>query len=258
MHMNSATCEADTNTVAKPKPPGLSPSPRHFQLSLKSLLLCLTYFAVASALALHWGLGVFVLTTGIFLTWSSYRGYLWWLQTTTARPKVFGVAWLLFAVSLALPALTVRGCGSGPPNTYYGWQVAEITALNLMSPIAQVDEWLSQGNTRTWSQLHDAALLVPYSLIINLPNFMILVSPWLLYRQQRGKGDVMSALLCCAAMSSWSWSARAGPDADDLRVGYYVWSAAITTLSFSRAPGWRTLLAMGVLGVGILVLHWLG
>src|SRR5687767_13978043 len=89
--------------------------PQRRQVTLRGLFLSTTYFAISSALATKFGLGIFVLMNGIFLTWASFRGYLWWMQTDRARPWTYRTAWILFAISFGLPALTVQGCNNSPP-----------------------------------------------------------------------------------------------------------------------------------------------
>src|SRR6187397_1925233 len=99
----AATAVSDPSAQA-----GAVSSANRKQVSLRGMFLGTTYFAVSSALAAKFGLGIFVLMNGVFLTWLSYRGYLWCMQTNRARPKTFGLAWLLFAVSFGLPAFTVK------------------------------------------------------------------------------------------------------------------------------------------------------
>lgn len=243
-----ATLEASSSTDASPGQSAAAPlGPRRRQISLRGLFLCTAYFAVSSALATKFGLGIFVLMNGIFLTWLSFRGYLWWMQSKRARPKTYGVAWLLFAVSFGLPTLTVKGCGSTPPEARYGWEAALMTVETI--PFSETERLISDPTQRTPKQSWD--LLLGYLLFVlwNMPNLLMLASPYVLYRQQIEKGDVLSALFGCAAVSSWTWGITGG---EDLRVGYYVWSTGITAIALAKPPGWRSLLAMG----GLLML-WL-
>jgi hypothetical protein len=220
-------------------------------MSLRGLFLCTTYFAIASALAARWGLGLFVFAIGAGLTWLSFRGYLWWMQTRTARPRVFGGGWLLVAVSLALPALTTRGCNN-QTTTLHGWQLAQMGAMFAGGGAMELVKQAVQPESWTWENAGEAAGAAVFALMLNLPNAMILVSPWLLYRQQRGKGAVGSALLNCATVSTWIWGTSPG-EGDELRIGYYIWSAGITLVSLAWRPGWRTLAAMALVGSGLLL-----
>jgi hypothetical protein len=220
-------------------------------MSLRGLFLCTTYFAIASALAARWGLGVFVFAIGAGLTWLSFRGYLGWMQTRAARPRVFGGGWLLVAVSMALPALTTRGCNN-QSTTHDGWQLAYAGAMFAGGSAMEFAEHVVQPESWTWENAGEAAGAAVFVLMLNLPNVMVLVSPWLLYRQQRGKGSFGSAVLGCATVSTWIWGTWPGEN-DELRIGYYVWSAGITLVSLAGRPGWRTLAAMALAGSSLML-----
>lgn len=220
------------------------PDPRR-RVTLRGLFLSTTYFAVSSALATRFGLGIFVLMNGVFLTWLSFRGYLGWMQTIRARPWTYRTAWLLFVISFGLPALTVRGCNGGAPQTHYGWQTAVMAIAASEGVLEEVGVYARDPSQRTWQKVREL-LWGTFSIALwNLPNLMMLASPYLLYLQQRGRGQLLSVLFHCAALSSWSWGIVGS---DDLRIGYYVWSSSITAVSLSRPPGWRSLAAMGFLG----------
>jgi hypothetical protein len=241
---------AVARTAPSEPPQGADSRPRK-QVTLRGLFLATTYFAVSSGLAMKFGLGIFMLMNGVFLTWLSHRGYLWWMQTTSARPKTYGVAWLLFAVSFGLPAVTVRGCGTAPPEIWYGWQAAIATA-NV--PAAILDDSVplirdpSQRTAKHFWELFASCIL---AVLWNLPNLLMLVSPLLLYRQQHGKGHVLSLLFSCAAFSSWTWGINGG---SDLRIGYYVWSAGVTVIALANRPGRRSMVVLGiVLAIWIVV-----
>jgi hypothetical protein len=218
--------------------------PKRRQLSLRGLFLSTAYFAVSSALAAKFGLGIFVLMNGVFLTWLSFRGYLWWMQTNRARPKAYGLAWLLFGVSFGLPAFTEQGCGSVPPRTRYGWEAALMAAGSTKNAVEEAAVLHRDPSQRTAQHIRELSIWFILSLLWNLPNFLMLASPVLLYRQQRGKGGVLSALFGCAAVSSWTWGATMGPE---LLIGYYAWSIGITVIALARPPGWRSLTTMAVL-----------
>jgi hypothetical protein len=184
--------------------------------------------------------------------WLSFRGYLWWMQTNAARPKTYRIAWLIFAVSFGLPAMTLKGCdGKGTPSTMYGWQAGLMTCSFGLEALSDTATFLRNPAERS---VRDAVQLLKELLATiawNLPNLMMLASPFLLYWQQHGKGRVLSLLFSCAAFSSWTWGIVAGPD---LRIGYFVWSAGITAVALARRPGWRTLAVLVGLGLGWLVL----
>ncbi len=231
-----------------------SASVQRRQLTLRGLFLCMTYFAISSALAKAIGLGVFVLMNGALLTWLSFRGYLWWMQTNRARPKVYGVGWMIFAASFALPAFVFRGCG-GTPEVHYGWQAALETASGVEGVYKLAEKFVV--NPEQWTMTGVKNVFVWFFMVLfwNLPNFLMLVSPFVLYRQQRGKGGYLSAIICCAAVSTWTWGLTDG--SQDLLIGYYVWSGGVTIISLARRPNRRTLLIMGLLGILLVGINWL-
>jgi hypothetical protein len=214
-------------------------------VSLRGLFLGTTYFAVSSALALKLGLGVFVLMNGVFLMWLSFRGYLAWMQTRRARPRVYGFAWVLFAVSFGLPAVTMEGCGTAPPTTHAGWEAAWMTVQLSVNAAERTATLWHDPTQRTANHFKEVALSWLFAGIWNLPNLIMLASPYLLYLQQRDKGRLLSLVFGCAALSSWTWGAGDGPD---LEIGYYVWSAGITTIALARRPGWPSLATLAALG----------
>jgi hypothetical protein len=218
--------------------------PKRRQLSLRGLFLSTAYFAVSSALAAKFGLGIFVLMNGVFLAWLSFRGYLWWMQTTRARPKAYGLAWLLFFVSFGLPAFTEQGCGAGTPRTRYGWEAALMPVGMAKEAVGDTATLIRNPNQRTTKAILENLQWLFLTALWNLPNLLMLASPYLLYRQQRGQGRVLSALFGCAAVSSWTWGATSG---SDLLIGYYAWSIGITVIALARPFGWRSLATMGIL-----------
>jgi hypothetical protein len=222
------------------------------QLSLRGLFLATTYFAVAALLVSFW-IGLFVALMGICLTWLSFRGYLWWLQTKAARPRVFGGAWLLFAASLALPVVTIHGC-SNQAKAPLGWEVAYGQAVSIKEPAPEAAAWMSESSSRSALELAKVAGEAVMVLIYNLPNLMVLASPWLLIRQQRGRGAWGTACLGCAAVSTWYWSVLLWPV---LRIGYYVWAAAVMLLFLARRPSWPALAAMTLTGAAMAAIVWL-
>ena len=221
------------------------------QLSLRGLFLCTTYFGISSALAARFGLGIFVLMNGIFLTWLSFRGYLWWMQTSKARPWTYRTAWLLFAVSFGLPAFVSKGCGNATPETTYGWQAALLTVHFSAEVIQESAAELKEPSKIDATKVKNLVMGLFGVVVWNLPNLAMLASPFVLYRQQRGKGAVLSFFFGCAAMCSWMWGID--DSGADLRIGYYVWSIGITTISLARPPGRLALTWLGILGAAVLV-----
>jgi hypothetical protein len=227
-------------------------APARSQLSLQALFLCVTYFSVASLCALQWGVGVFVAATGVFLTWLGYRGYLWWLQTKQNRSRAFIVAWMLFGVSLALPAATVPGCGSSPPTTNRGWELVANGVMYGMAVADDARECVVDPPSRSLERIRDTQLGLINVVLVNLPNVMMLLSPWLLYRQQRVDRGHWSPIWGCAAVSTWTWAITQGWD---MLLGYYLWMSAVLLIFLSRPVRWQTLFAMGIVGLICLCLH---
>jgi hypothetical protein len=248
-----AECTPTNEPIPASRLPSIQ-SPRR-QLSLKGLFLCVTYFAVSSALALRFGLGIFVTMNGVFLTWLSYRGYLWWIQTNKARPKLFGLAWLAFGASMFLPVIVI-GCrppNAPPPEPEYGWEIAWGATHMFIESAESTRALIVEPGKQNIEQLTNTALEWFWAAIANLPNSLLLLSPWALYRMQRDKGNWFVTAFGCAAVSSWMWSMN---DGDELLIGYYVWSAAVSLPFFGKPPGWRTLLLMGLLGAFVVSVQW--
>jgi hypothetical protein len=162
------------------------------------------------------------------------------MQTKRTRPRVFGGAWLLFAVSLALPAM--KGCGS---QTSYGWEAAfQSAAMGVETCTRLINGRIAGG----WFDI--SMEWIAFVVILNLPNLMMLVSPWALHRQQQDRGKVLSLFFGCAAACTWYWGLGEG-----LLIGYYVWSAGITLISLAARPTRSTLGAMLLLSAAALCLQ---
>jgi hypothetical protein len=163
---------------------------------------------------------------------------------------------------MALPAVTTRGCNN-VHSTHYGWELAMISFISVTEPAEKVAHWGSSPDTRTWSVVLTFFQEVAGALILCLPNVMILLSPWMLYRLLHGKGGFLAACLGCSAVITWYWSAAMSADsaerepgsADGLRIGYYLWTAGITVAFLAVRPGWRTLTAMSLVAFGLLLWH---
>lgn len=220
-HARAAESAGDRAGGSKPQ--------RQFQISLRALFLLVTYFNIGTWLAVLWNPGVIVPMVGLFLTWLSYRGYLWRLRTASARPKSFASAWILFLSSMALPALLVPGC-NGPPTVQYGWEVSWSGVLML-----------AKGVEQTWTgTMPQAVGDLMYAFFVNLPNVLMLLSPVLYFRQQRSKGSELVTWWGCGAAATWFWAVVG---AGQFRIGYYVWSLAISLEFFRRHVTRRALIA---------------
>jgi hypothetical protein len=241
------TAGSAQNLDAAPQP---ATAPRT-QISLQSLFLCVTYFSVASFGAVLWGTGFYVIAAGIFLTWLSYRGYLWWLHSQRNRTRAFVLSWILFGASLALPAATTPGCNKSP-TTNRGWEMAFGGVQYVIFLGEAAREFSLDPHAVSPKDIFQAVLSVVYVFLINLPNLMMLVSPWLFYRQQRANQSHWSELWGSAAVSTWTWSVLQDYH---MLAGYYLWMAAILLLLLCRPMRVRTMVVMGIVGAFYLVAY---
>ena len=163
------------------------------------------------------------------------------MQSNSAPPSFLFSAWILLVVSLALPAITVTGCGNNPPQTLPGWQVATSCAMSAVDTAREAGDLVSQGRQATFEDYRSLMADILAAICFNLPNCLMLFSPFLLWRQQRDRGVWGHYLMGLAAIISWSWGLWAS---ESLRIGYYVWSSGITLLSLTRWPSKRMLASL--------------
>ena len=198
-------------------------SPVRWQFNLRDAFLATTATAGAAALAGYRGMGSLVLSLGLAAAWLNVRGRLTPLQTHRARPKLFYAAWLLLGVSLFLPAM--KGCDN---SALRGWQTAQAAVLLEADAVAELSEnpgaVLQQGSHELREGLRFWTILT----LINAANLLLLSSPLLLWRIQRGKGEWLGAAFAMAAVGPWAVPLR-----DPVLIGCYVWCAAFLVVLLS-------------------------
>jgi len=179
------------------------------------------------------------LSIGLSLAGLNAHGAFIRLQRSRPRSRIAYLAWMMLAVSLVLP--TAKGCNQ---QTIRGWEVAQAVAaveVQGVKSLATGEEALDVQNV----------ISLAFFTLINLANLLVLASPWLLYRLNRGKGRILANALAFATASVWllPWD-----DFPDTLVGYYVWAGGITLLFLTTRPKWWVVVTMGVLAILFLVL----
>ncbi len=232
----SQLCES-LPTVESDRTASLSP----WQFSLRDIFWLTTAAAGVAAVAAVKGAGSLVISIGLVVAWLNARGRLAPVQTRKARPKVFYVAWGLLAASLFLPAM--KGCNNKP---IYGWQTAYACAATQADGVAQL---VLQGPPEERPSLSDVGSFVWFTLI-NLANGLALLSPFWLWRLQRGRGEWFGAVLAVAVIGVWAVPLR---DPTNLLVGCYVWCAGFAVLLAAHRLRFGVLAAMCALAVVFLL-----
>jgi hypothetical protein len=231
-----STQEKDTRQE-EPTDPREPVAGDRFQFRLSHLFMATFLVAVIVFLAQSTGVGSLPLSIGLALVCLNAQGFFGFWQHKRSRPRLFYVVWLLIAVSLFLPS--AKGCNN---QTIHGWQAAQ------MMFVAEV-EMLHEVTTK---QAFPGGGLIPLVLLlsINLANLLILLSPLLLFRLQKGKGRLMGNALAISAVSVWviTWDNASG-----FLIGYYVWAGGITLLIQTWRIGCRVFFAMVILAVVIVI-----
>ena len=181
------------------------------------------------------GAGVVVLAIGLSVSALNVRGVLsgWQLPSPKGRRLVY-CGWMLLVVSLFAPSF--RGCGIAlVPGWEAAWAAAEVQFRVPAASDAGVIERSGYG----------------FYSFINLGNLLLLVSPWALYRAQRGKAQAYGALLGVCAVAAWSLPIG---QPRDFLAGYYAWSLSLLCVlsAFRLSP--RTMAAMVAFALAWLVL----
>jgi hypothetical protein len=217
--------------------------PARWQFNLREAFLATTAAAGAAALAGSRGLGSLVLSLGLAAAWLNVRGRLASLQTRRARPQLFYAGWLLLGVSLFLPAM--KGCNN---STLRGWQTAQAAVMLEAGAVTELIEHpgavLEQGD----HDLREGARFWTIITLINAANLSLLLTPLLLWRLQRGKGEWLGAAFALAAVSPWAVPLRD----PEVLVGCYVWCAAFLVVLLSyriRASTFYPMLALAAVYV---------
>ena len=218
--------------------------PAAWQFSLFSLFELTTAAAIAAALVAAQGWGTLVLSTGLTLAWFNVRGSFVRWQTPRGQVWLFSAAWVLFVVSLLLPALEVFS------SYVFGWQAAAF--------MAQV-EWegfADASSRKNWLERNILSSLLSFCWLtmMNATNLLMLFSPLTLWRLRRGKGQLLANALAVTCVAAW-----VVPFGEPgYFVGCYVWCASMMLLLVARRMTWRVAVAMVVTALFIGMTVWLG
>ncbi len=215
----------ETSTAAEARPEAAMPP---WQFSLREAFWFTTAAAGAAALAAVKGAGSLAMSVGLLLAWLNTRGRLAPVQTRTARPKVFYVAWALLAASLFLPAM--KGCNN---TVIYGWQTAYMCAATETEGIVEFVANRRAPDPPTWSELGTLAWVT----LMNLANLLAVVSLFWLWRLQRGQGEWLGVALALAVIGVWAVPLQ---DPTNTLVGCYVWCAGFAVLLSAHRLNVRT------------------
>ena len=161
---------------------------------------------------------------------------------------LFRVAWILFAVSLALPVLHVTS------SYTYGWEAAVTIAHVEWESVTQdgVTKIFSSDNLSAKYALSGVLSFFQLTLM-NGANLLLLLSPLTLWRSRRGKGTWLKnsfAVMCVAA-----WIVPF--DDSGFLVGCYVWCASMMLMFIARRVTWRVVVAMVAVALMFGVAIWL-
>jgi hypothetical protein len=227
----------------------LAPAPREeakvagrsWQFSLREAFWFLTAAGGAAALVRFKGWGSLVLSLGLYAAWLNVRGRLGDVQTARRRPKVFYAAWLLLAASLFLPAM--RGCNN---STMKGWETAHLCAV---AEAAAVERFVIKGERPQAEELPRVVKEVGWITLLNLANLLALLSPLLLWRLQREKGQWLASASAVCAVAVWTVPLKD----PHVLIGCYVWCAGFLALTLPYRIGWKAFAAMLLLAAALVI-----
>jgi hypothetical protein len=209
------------------------------QFTLRVLFLAISLVGAALGLVVWRGIGTLPCSFGLIVSWMNVAGRLEFAQTKKGRPKWFGLAWLLFIVSLFLPA--VEGCSGG---NIYGWEAAISVMSAEARMVGQIYESEAEDNGAEDSPSEDDILRPTlgfiYYTLINLGNVFMLLLPLFLWRLHRDKGRGLGNVFCFCALSVW----LLGWDGGHLLVGYAVWCLSFAAVFVAYRLRWRTFVGL--------------
>lgn len=245
-----------SDTVDGADPANESKSARSaLQFSLFELMAITTGASIAAAVASVRGLPSLVLSTCTLTTLANCAGRLARWQTPAWQRKWVYLGWLLFLVSLGLPA--VKGCDD---KYVYGWNLAGGLAAGEAEGV-----WKLATSREAWSEFFaepadstQAALLFTSLNLLNLTLLALPLAAWYWRRNSQGSGRATTVWVTCLLLGgAWGWGLSwADDNRDGLLVGYYVWSAAILVVVSHRRLPWKSLLAVIGFIVFLASLDW--
>jgi len=214
-------------------PPSNSEKWQRWQFGLAHLFGFMTWASVASALMAVCGPGTLTVSSGLLMAWLNYTGAFASLQRGRRQAALLWAAWGLFLVSLALPSM--------PPvfgtSSIYGYEAAYFV---LGAPL------------NVWNRGSVVDLSIPWFLLMDAANLLMLVTPLLIWRITRGCGQWLGASLCVALVSTWivTWDGA-------MLFGYFVWVASMLLVLVALPVRLKTLVAMVVTAAALVVmLQW--
>lgn len=151
-------------------------------------------------------------------------------RSVNHRRIVYG-AWLLFLVSLLLPAVYSGPVLSADASTYPGlivWLVSFVGFILAPAEVFQIISAWGSGSGQGSKNFSDLLLFSQWA-IHAVGNFLLLSAPW-----ARFKGRIFRSILYSCTLLAMSLVVNPFYNmGQDLCIGYYLWVAAHITLSIS-------------------------
>jgi hypothetical protein len=219
--MNQHTDQPATSNSAEWRP---------WQFGLAHLFGLTTWASVAAALVAVCGPGTLTMSAGLLLAWLNYCGAFASLQSGRRQTAVLWAAWGLFLISLTLPSM--------PPvfgtNSIYGFEAAYFV---LGAPL------------NIWNRGSVVDLSIPWLLLMDAANLLMLLTPLLIWRIKRGGGQWLGVSLCVAMVSTWivTWDGA-------MLIGYFVWVTSMLFVLVAVPLRLKTLMAMVVTAAALVVM----
>jgi hypothetical protein len=154
-----------------------------WQFKLWHAFVVMTHVAVAAAVSRAFGSGTLVISTGLLVALLNWMGAFDLFQTGRPQSIILGLAWLMFLVSLALPAMEVFGPILGASAAWAAvilpWRV------------------ITDSGPNGWG-------LVAF-LALDIANLLMALLPFEIWRLARGDGRAYSVVLCLAMVAAGLW-----------------------------------------------------
>ncbi len=217
--ISSTAEEPPFDRVATPRP----------QFSIRFLLLLTTAVAAALGLALAKGWNTLPLSLGLIWATMNAAGVLRFVQhTPRARSNWIWLAWLLFLLSLCLPA--AKGCNN---ELIYGWEVATASAMAEAEGIYKVATWDEElQQEQNWGNLGRQIYVVT---MINLCNLALILAPLAIVLFHYDRGYWMTNLVAVTAVLAWAFIVG---DNHMPMSGYFVWCLSSAVMIAARPLPW--------------------
>lgn len=196
------------------------------QFSIRFLLLLTTLVAAITALAVAFGTPALPPLVGLTWTGLNCWGKLaYFQQSKRAQSAWILAAWVVFLISLALPAVDVFA-------DMYGWQAAwTVACIDFSATCALFGISLESNNVDSpWLAI---LLYTP----MNLGNLILILAPILVWPlRHRGQRAVMNTVAICTGVI-WPYFLFANDP--DVLYGFYVWCLAFAIFFSAHRLSWR-------------------